>query len=114
MSRFIYCYVECHYAECRYDQRRYAECHGAVVSIALQLHHPTSPSFLGWHGICRNKIICIMVPKVAKAAKVAKVAKVARTISVVYYMLLLRPQDTQHNDTHHNNIQQNNTQHNKY
>jgi hypothetical protein len=26
MSRFIYCYAECHYAERRYAECRYAEC----------------------------------------------------------------------------------------
>ena len=35
MSRFIYGYAECHYAErryaeCRYPERRYAECRGAT------------------------------------------------------------------------------------
>ncbi len=26
MSRFIYCYTECHYAECSYGECHYAEC----------------------------------------------------------------------------------------
>jgi hypothetical protein len=76
-----------------------------VMAPWSPLHHPIIPCFLGRHGSCRNKIICVMVPKVAKAAKVAMVA---RTIKVAYYMLPLRPQDTEHNDTHHNKIQHNN------
>ena len=28
MSRFVYYYAECHYAECRNAERSYAECRG--------------------------------------------------------------------------------------
>jgi hypothetical protein len=34
MSRFIYCYAECHSAECHYAEGRYAECHYAECHYA--------------------------------------------------------------------------------
>jgi len=36
VSLFIYCYAECHYAVCRYDDWRNAECRGA---------HPSNQKF---------------------------------------------------------------------
>ncbi len=37
MSRFIYCYAECRYAECRHAEWRYAECHYAEWRGAMSL-----------------------------------------------------------------------------
>jgi hypothetical protein len=46
VSRFIYCYAECHYnecryAECHYAESRYAECHyaecrgGVIITLVI-------------------------------------------------------------------------------
>jgi hypothetical protein len=34
VSRFIYYYADCHYAECSYDKRHYGKCHYAECSYA--------------------------------------------------------------------------------
>jgi hypothetical protein len=34
VSRFIYYYAKCHYAECRYAEFHYAECRGAINTLA--------------------------------------------------------------------------------